>query len=154
MKKILKTPVFTFILGALIFGSIGVFATISASSITYNNTTVDLALDDLYGKASKYKTLSFYTTLQGWTKNSNVNNSYGIGQFKNKYNTVIIKLKNSSNGTCSATFYDKNWENPTTVTYNQEYPTNSDSYVQLSLGGTITEAGGYCSYELTFTNNN
>ena len=51
MKKVFKNPIFMFILGAVVFGSIGVFASqIAASNITYNNTTVDLALNDLYSR--------------------------------------------------------------------------------------------------------
>ena len=49
MKKVIKNPLLTFIFGAIIFGSIGVLASnILASQVTYNNTTVDLALNDLY----------------------------------------------------------------------------------------------------------
>ena len=52
MKKIIKNPIFTFILGAIIFGSIGVLASnILAQDVTYGNTNVKLALDVLYTKA-------------------------------------------------------------------------------------------------------
>ena len=45
----MKKYLIGFILGAVIFGSIGVLASnIMASSVTYNNTTVDRALDTLY----------------------------------------------------------------------------------------------------------
>ena len=49
MKKVIKNPLLTFILGVLISGGI-VYATtqISASSITYNNTTLDQVLDNIY----------------------------------------------------------------------------------------------------------
>ena len=51
MKRILKSRILLVIVTAVVFGSIGVFATIEASNITYNGTTVDLVLDDLYDKA-------------------------------------------------------------------------------------------------------
>ena len=50
MKKVLKSRVFAFILGALIFSSISVYAAHKyyASDITYKETTLDNALDTLY----------------------------------------------------------------------------------------------------------
>ncbi|MBE6161425.1 MAG: hypothetical protein E7158_04320 [Firmicutes bacterium] len=50
MKKILKSRIFAFILGALIFSSISVYAAhkYAASDITYKNTTLDQALNTLY----------------------------------------------------------------------------------------------------------
>ena len=53
MKKILKNPVFMFVLGSIVFGTIGVVATstITANQITYGNSTVESAINDLYTKA-------------------------------------------------------------------------------------------------------
>ena len=53
MRKILKSKIFLFILTAIIFTGIGVFAatTVSSHDITYKNTTVEDAIDDLYSKA-------------------------------------------------------------------------------------------------------
>ena len=50
MKKLFKNSIFTFVLGLIIAGSIGVYATLSyeASQITYKTTTLDHAIDDLY----------------------------------------------------------------------------------------------------------
>ena len=50
MKQFFKNNVIGFILGAIIFTIVGVYAssTITASDIAYKNTTVDLALDNLY----------------------------------------------------------------------------------------------------------
>ena len=49
MKKVLKNPIFMFILGSIIFGGIGVFASeIFAADIKYKNTNVKSAIDDLY----------------------------------------------------------------------------------------------------------
>ena len=62
MKKIFKNPILMFIFGALIFGSIGVLATVAATSITYEPswtkingdpiTNVSEAIDTLYTKAT------------------------------------------------------------------------------------------------------
>ena len=50
----MKKYIIGFILGALIFGSVGVLAsTILARDISYKNTNVEDALDDLYAKAPK-----------------------------------------------------------------------------------------------------
>jgi len=54
MNKVIKSRIFFFIIGALIFGSVGVLAsTILARDIAYKNTNVEDALDDLYAKAPK-----------------------------------------------------------------------------------------------------
>ena len=55
MKKVLKNRLFLVLVTAIIVGSIAVYATseILASQITYNDTTVEAALNDLYGKANK-----------------------------------------------------------------------------------------------------
>ena len=53
MKKIFSSKIFIFLLGGLIFGTIGVIAanTIEASNVTYKNTTVEDAINTLYSKA-------------------------------------------------------------------------------------------------------
>ena len=63
MKKIIKNPIFTFILGIILAGSIGVYASTQymASQVTYNKNgkaTVEAALNDLYDK-SKHHHLIF-----------------------------------------------------------------------------------------------
>ena len=51
--KLVKNPIFTFILGIIVAGTIGVFAIqITANDVTYSNTTVKSALDTLYTKAT------------------------------------------------------------------------------------------------------
>ena len=54
MKKIFKTRIFTFILGFVVAGGIGVYAAsqILASDISYKDGTVESALNDLYSKAN------------------------------------------------------------------------------------------------------
>lgn len=70
MKKIIKNPILTFVLGALIFGGIGVVSayTILASDIGYTpkDTTwevdnVEDAIDDLYSKVSEPITMELYS---------------------------------------------------------------------------------------------
>ena len=58
-----KGYIISFILGAIIFGTIGVMAanTIEATNVTYKNTTVESAIDDLYTKATTYKKLDTLT---------------------------------------------------------------------------------------------
>ena len=76
MKKIFNNPIFTFVLGAIIFGTTGVIAaTLMATNVSYSNTNsginannVQDAIDILYDKAnnpiipSNYKDLSTETT--------------------------------------------------------------------------------------------
>ena len=60
--KIIKRNVIPFVIGAVVFGSIGVIIadTISSNNVTYtenNQTTVKGAIDDLYSKASRLDSL-------------------------------------------------------------------------------------------------
>ncbi len=65
MKKILKSRLFTFILGGIVFGTIGVFASnIFASQVTYNDTTVDLALDNVYTNLNTKMAMNTFGTSQ------------------------------------------------------------------------------------------
>ena len=72
MKKIFKNPLLTFVIGILIAGRIGVYATIriQASEIDYNGTPVDEVLDDLYSNIPFTTMQSGKTTVQisgdGW----------------------------------------------------------------------------------------
>ena len=53
MKKIMKNPIFMFILGLLVSGVTVYAASYAADQISYKSTTVKLALDDLYTKIPK-----------------------------------------------------------------------------------------------------
>lgn len=68
MKRIIKSRIFAFILGAIIFGSVGVIAAnYAANTIDYTTSknsevkTVKDALDDLYEKHNKNIGKPFYT---------------------------------------------------------------------------------------------
>lgn len=67
MKKNIMNNIICFILGAVIFGSVGVYAatTLSADMVTYNGTTVDETLDELISKASSATSLSFTEIYSG-----------------------------------------------------------------------------------------
>ena len=67
MKKVLKSRIFIFTLTAIIFSGFGVLASqIFARDVSYGNTNVESALDDLYSKAGNIKksneTLQYNTT--------------------------------------------------------------------------------------------
>jgi hypothetical protein len=77
MKKILKSRLFIFMLGAVIFGTIGVVATtISADQIEYGNGTVASAIDDLYGRTSGYTMGEEYVLITN-------SNTYKLPVFQN-----------------------------------------------------------------------
>ena len=65
MIRILKSRLFTFILGLVIASSIsGIVYALNATSVDYkNNKNVSEAIDDLYNMASTYKNLSIPTTV-------------------------------------------------------------------------------------------
>ena len=95
MKKIIKSRVFAFILGAITFGSIGVVAaTYNAKQISYTpkdtswkvNNVRD-AIDELYNKANSSKVATQVATLttQGATYTMQ-NDGYIIGTASSTYN--------------------------------------------------------------------
>ena len=54
-KKLIVSNIFSFVLGAIIFGCIGAYAAtlISASEVQYKDTNVSAALNDLYDKSNQ-----------------------------------------------------------------------------------------------------
>lgn len=76
MKKAFKNPTLMFILGAVIFSGITavVANTISASSITYKETTVEAAIDNLYTKAKPDYTGATTFTPSSTTQTIRTNN--------------------------------------------------------------------------------
>ena len=60
MKRVIKNNIFGFIVGAVIFTSIGVIAAtaINARNIEYRDTNVESAIDDLYQSSDKYSSLT------------------------------------------------------------------------------------------------
>ena len=113
MKKIIKNPIFTFILGALIFGGIvGVSAyTILANDIGYTPkdstwkksngediTNVKDAIDELYSKASLVGWNLNYDILYKKDQTSSIDYSYIISEDDTKYKSimVIVETNNTS----------------------------------------------------------
>ena len=104
MKKIIKNPIFMFILGAIIFGSIGVAASqIFAKDIyfepkegwTLEENTVEAAIDDLYSKSNE-KIIFLSTAWKGYQSwnNDGLSNSLIINSSYLSYsNSVITFLK-------------------------------------------------------------
>lgn len=84
MKKVLKSRIFVAIITAIICitGTAYAAGQIFASDITYKNTTVDKALDDLYTTASDYVKLENETTVSA----SNLLN--GITAYDNNGNLI------------------------------------------------------------------
>ena len=95
MKRVIKNPILTFIIGAVLFGTIGVFASnISARQVGYTkngvDTTLDVALDDLYDLGDIKPVLL-------WT-NPNPTTAFAaqtISLDLSEYKYVVIVSKNS-----------------------------------------------------------
>ena len=156
----MKKNILFFIMGAIIFGSIGVFATLSyeASQITYKNTTLDHAIDDLYTTQN-----NAVNTLQNQL-NSEINKPLQIRfaflsgnsgmmritPFANNYNYYNVELEGKgSSATCaveavdsSNKFYDISFNQDYSITYND----SNDLRVQFSA------TNGWCTFRLNFHN--
>ena len=86
MKKIIKNPIFTFILGSIIFSSVTVLASqILARDIEYTKdgvtTDVESALNDLYDKASADKIVHL-----------DVNQNSTYYTFTKNYKTIYLSV--------------------------------------------------------------
>ena len=152
MKKILASRLFTFVLGLVIAGSIGVYAVvkISAEDIEYNEgISVKDKIDDLYIKSNKYDTLTFTNMLSSWKDNASTSSNFQLTQFQNKYKKFKVVLQ-SGNGTCSAKIADAQW-NQTTLNYNQEYLTTAGVYL-IVVNNSPNTNGSACNYTFTFYN--
>ena len=99
MKKI----ILAFILGLVIAGSVGVYATIlcDSSEVTYDNTTVEAALNDLYERAENILTEEIITIPYSITVGAGGDNSsnhanyhYNFGQNTGTGNLLISKIGN------------------------------------------------------------
>ena len=145
MKKTFnfKLFIFAFILGLVVAGGISVLASnIFASQITYNNTTVDLALDDLYTKANSSKVATQVATLttQGasYTMQNDgyvtgtMNSSYGVAAAAIYFNTT------SHNDLDNAISY---------VSANHNFALSTSVFVPS--GTTVYTRTGYGTYNLT-----
>ena len=74
MKKIFKSPIFTFILGAIIFGGISIAFAYSYSAVQIGFSPIDItwqasntkeAIDSLYNNIDKNRTIFFTTSWKG-----------------------------------------------------------------------------------------
>ena len=157
-----------FILGLVIAGSIGVFATIEASNITYNGTTVDLALNDLYTKAnSKDIKLMLEQLTNGFGGSGVEYSGFTVGHKymalytsnfweygNNEYNARIesgasnINIISSAQTTSPrASYY---YAFASVITF-----TAQDTSIRLSYGSNNgSNAGEYAMYFLDITNSN
>lgn len=106
MKKILKNRIFIFFMGMIIAGSITAYATsqIMSSQVTYNNTTVDLVLDDLYTKANRE--LTFGTKLNAYNiGDRTVERSKTLQLNKGKYIVYLVNADTYTEGSKGNSIY-------------------------------------------------
>ena len=90
--KVFKNSIFTFVLGLIIAGAIGVIAiSVSADDISYGNGTVKDAIDDLYTEVGN--TLSTEVNSFSFTSSTQVQ-SFNIG-FRPKY--IACSIDNVNN---------------------------------------------------------
>ena len=115
MKKFIKNNLIGIIIGIIISGTVGVIAatTISSKNVTYQNKTVNNALDELYDEATTGKELvsaaitnkgvtttssDTYETMATNINNIDTNNSelnQKINNLESKYNSDIASLTGS-----------------------------------------------------------
>ena len=118
MKKAIKNPILTFILGLIIASGITVLAsTILARDISYKNTNVEDALDDLYAKANEPTAMELL-----WT-NPNPLSSFDIQTINvdlSNYKYVVVNATYGGNGLI------------------EDYSTVNKSIIEVGTTGNIT----------------
>ncbi len=121
-KKIIVSNVFSFILGAIIFGCIGAYAAtlISASEVQYKDTNVSSALNDLYEKSNQS------------TENNECDDSMNFA--------VRIKTKSTGNTDASLTIYVGVYEEGVGYTW---FGSTNKTY---SSASNYTEAANFIKY--------
>ena len=155
MKKLIKNNIkviVAFILGAVIFGSVGVYATYSfaSSEVTYtenNQTTVKSALDDLYTRANTWINPNEMENSKSITSNG----TYDITNYKN----ATVNVANTNTETYSATTRNSKIDMGATNNYryvntNSVPNTNSATYTPTS-NGTALDMGETNTYRYVNT---
>ncbi len=149
-KNILFIFIGMFIMACI---SIGVYA-INANEITYNNTTVEGAIDDLYTTANKYESLSFKLYADSRSTNRLGRAIIMTSNFKDKYNyfrisNAIDSPINSATSTCSVKGYNNG---EIDLTPNTDYPIDSSGSIELSNYSSIDNSTARCYITVTFHN--
>ena len=104
MKKILGSKIVYFVLGAIIFSSITAYAfTLTASDVSYNDTTVKGALGDLYDASSNGQ---MQTVLLGTGTSFDIKNHEVLGKYYQDLTTdnFYYRLNNGSNTSSDANY--------------------------------------------------
>ena len=140
------------IIGAIIFGSVGVYATYSfaSSEVTYtenNQTTVKSALDDLYTRANTWINPASMTNSKSITSNG----TYDITNYKN----VSVSVANTNTETYNATTRNSKIDMGATNTYRyvntSSVPNANSATYTPSSNGTALDMGATNTYRYVNT---
>ena len=158
MKKIFKSRIFTFILGAILFGGIGVVSayTIFANDIGYTPKdtiwkvdNVKDAIDDLYSKADN-STQEIIFCAHTW--GNNVKGGSNIAFANYNYRKFKIKSFNYlANSNAEFYFTDSNY-NTIPAEINKEYSLNESNISYLYITEQVNASYGYSCITLEFYN--
>ena len=165
MKRMIKNPIFAFILGAIIFGGIGtvVAATILAKDVSYTpkDTTwkvdnVKDAIDDLYTKANKEILNKFTISIDSDSYSSTRIGRYDLnfsGSITDNYKYFKV-LSVEKLGNTTKTCEIKAWSNAQLTMYNielnkqYEMKSTADGYnfgtIVLDTLSTADGSRGWC----------
>ena len=161
MKKIFKSRIFSFILGAVIFSGISVCAySLSSNDISFTPensnwqvSNVEEAVNDLYG--NRYGDLTVY--LGG----SSMSTLMGIGRlnlndYDNKYsyfkiNSVASETPNY-NGSCAVTIIHKTLGQDYSPEFNKQYEVNDYGLIFVKATSTTNNQWNNCLASITFYN--
>ena len=173
----MKKYIIGFILGAIIFSTISVYATIyyEASQINYKNTTLDHAIDDLYTTqnttisnkdsqittlqnnvttlTNKYDNITFKLDAQGWSSSTNSIGKFSLNNINNKwiYFKVTNLTKSKGNGTCTYAAWKISTNSVDDISLNTKYLISDYENVFVRSKSSGTEEN-ICSLTITLSN--
>ena len=174
--RIIKNPIFTFIIGLIIAGSIGVIAaTYNAKQITYTpsdnswdvnnvNSALDsikqdknMEIDNLNSELNKYKTVSF-TFSSYASSTANTASAVTLSTTKYKYFKITKLTKGNSVNNCSVYAWSLTQNKDIELSLNTKYQIHNSSdgynFSAFSMHTSLLQNGGWdsCVATLEFSN--
>ena len=159
--KAIKNNIFGFIVGAVIFGCLGVIAAnmVNARDILYRDTNVESAIDDLYTKANhellRELTLKIRTQNNGASYMSNTNYMMFDNKIMQYYDYFMITNVSCSNVDSSkggGLTYGDNHGSYEVLSANTKYSFEVYTNIWTNVISTSNDLASYCDVTIKFYN--
>ena len=150
----MKKNIFFFIIGLIVAGSVGVYATIKiqANEIEYKDGTVESALNNLYSEVDK-QTGSFTLNYEIGSNHDGQNKQQfrvSLSSFAEKYNFFKITKVTRVTSSCNGVYFSTNADSATgNIDVDTLYSLNDYSKIITYTNG---ETGCFYEFSIEFSN--